>query len=57
MVSEMRELSGNEEAGRPALRPAGHGLSPSMLSLGEKPHGTSRSLVQASPIPLGQLED
>jgi hypothetical protein len=48
---------GNKEAGWPTLWLAGHHLSLNVLSLGEKPHGTSRSIVQASPIPLGQLED
>jgi hypothetical protein len=52
-----RDLSGNKEAGQPPLWSAGHDLSPNVVSLGEKPHGTSRSLVQASPITLGELED
>jgi hypothetical protein len=48
---------GNKEARRPLLWPAGHDLSPNMLSLREKPNEASRNLVQASPIPMGQLED
>jgi hypothetical protein len=40
---------GSKEVGRSPLWQAGHHLSPNVLSLGEKPHWTSRSLVQASP--------